>query len=142
MGVGGYVYFGQWQAKRGELYYSGIIEAKDSRLAFQASGRVISVQVREGQKVARDQTLAELDAAEFQSRADQARASLDRSARNVQQLETLVGIYEKTLPADVVRAESSVTTAQRVMDDARKNRETLRTLFSSGTSSRKKSGMR
>lgn len=129
LGVGGFVYYGQWQAKHGEIFYSGTIEAKDSRLAFQANGRVVSVAVREGQTVVKDQVLAELDAAEFQSRSEQAKAGLDRSVKTVQQLETILGIYEKTLPADVVRAEAAVTNARKIMDDARKNRERYDALY-------------
>ena len=127
--VGGLVYLGQWQAKHGEIYYSGIIEAKDSKLAFQTSGRVISVAAREGQVVAQDQVLAQLDPEEFENRAEQARANLDRSEKNVRQLETLLSIYGKTLPDDVVRAEAALSNARWVMDDARKNRERYDALF-------------
>jgi len=129
LAAGGYVYFGQWQAKHAELNYSGIIEAKDSRLAFQGSGRVISVAVKEGQVVAKDEILAELDAAEFQSRREQARAALDRAMKTHQQLQTLLSINEGSLPAEVVRAESSAANARRVMDDARKNRERYDALY-------------
>ena len=129
LAVGGFVYFGQWQAKHGDLYYSGIIEAKDSRLAFQGSGRVVSVAVKEGQTVAKDQVLAALDPAEFQSRREQARAAHDRATKTYQQLQTLLAIYENTLPADVVRAETTVANARTVLDDARKNRERYDALF-------------
>ncbi len=129
LAAGGFVYFGQWQARHAEIYYSGIIEAKDSRLAFQAGGRVVSVAVKEGQVVAKDQILAELDPAEFQSRREQARAALDRSIKNHQQMGTQLSIYESTLPADVVRAEATVANARRVMDDARKNKERYDALF-------------
>jgi len=44
--VGGYVYYGQWKNKHRETYYSGVIEAKDAKLAFQAGGRVIAVHAR------------------------------------------------------------------------------------------------
>ena len=61
VGVGALVYFGQWQSQRGELYYSGTIEATNSNLAFQTSGRVTCVAVREGYAVKKDQLLAEID---------------------------------------------------------------------------------
>ena len=129
LAVGGLVYYGQWQAKRSELYYSGIIEAKDARLAFQASGRVVSVAVREGQAVFKDQVMAELDPAEFSSRREQAQAALDRSKKNREQLETVLSIYEKTLPEDVVRAEAAAMNARKIIDDARKNRERYDALY-------------
>ena len=70
LGVGGYVYYGQWKNKNSEIYYSGVIEARDAKLAFQANGRVTVVHVKEGQAVAKDQVLAELDTSELQTRLD------------------------------------------------------------------------
>jgi len=40
IGVGSFVYYGQWENKHKELYFSGTIEAIQSNLAFQAAGRV------------------------------------------------------------------------------------------------------
>lgn len=130
LAVGGYVYYGQWQNQHRELYYSGIIEAKDAKLAFQASGRVTVVHAKEGQAVTKGQVLAELDASEFQSRRDQAEASLDRAVKGRQQLETLLKVYERTLPADVVRAEANVSGARKVMEDTKKNKERFDALYS------------
>ncbi|HET6460700.1 MAG TPA: HlyD family efflux transporter periplasmic adaptor subunit [Syntrophales bacterium] len=132
VGVGSLVYFGQWQSQRGELYYSGTIEATNSNLAFQVSGRVINVAVREGYAIKKDQLLAELDPTEFQSKKEQAQANLDRSIKTKDQMMTLLGIYKSTLPADVVRAETNVTSARDVMDDARKNYQRYEQLFKRG----------
>ena len=129
LGVGGYVYYGQWKNEHSELYYSGVIEAKDAKLAFQANGRVTVVHVKEGQAVTKDQVLAELDASEFQTRYDQAEASLDRAIKGQQQLETLLNVYKSTLPADVIRAEANVSSARKVMEDTRKNKERYDTLY-------------
>jgi HlyD family secretion protein len=132
IGVGSLVYFGQWQFQRGELYYSGTIEATNSNLAFQASGRVINVAVREGNAVKKDQLLAELDPTEFQSKKEQAQANHARSINTRDQLATMLNIYKRTLPADVVRAETNVTSARDVMDDARKNYQRYEQLFKRG----------
>jgi len=129
MGVGSLVYFGQWRSQRGELHYSGTIEATDSNLAFQASGRVISVAVREGYAVTKGQLLAELDPAELRSRKEQAEANLDRSIKMQDQLATLLSIYKSTLPADVARAEANVTSARDIVEDARKNYQRYEQLF-------------
>jgi HlyD family secretion protein len=132
LGVGALVYFGQWQTKRGDLYYSGTIEATQSNLAFQANGRVITVAVREGQAVIKDQFLAELDPSELRSRKDQAEANLERSIKTQDQLATLLSIYKTTLPADVTRAEASVASARDVMEDAKKNYRRYEQLFKQG----------
>lgn len=132
LGVGALVYFGKWQTQRGELYYSGTIEATQSNLAFQVSGRVTNVAVREGQAVTQDQLLAELEPSELKSRKDQAEANLERSIKSQDQLATLLSIYKTTLPADVVRAEASVTSARDILEDARKNYRRYEQLFKQG----------
>ena len=129
LGVGGYVYYGQWKSKNSELYYSGVIEAKDAKLAFQANGRVTVVHVKEGQAVTKDQVLAELDASELQTRYNQTEASLDRAIKGQQQFETLLNVYMSTLPDDVVRAEANVSSARKVMEDTRKNKERYDALY-------------
>jgi HlyD family secretion protein len=129
IGVGLFVYFGQQSAQKGELYYSGTIEATQANLAFQTSGRVQAVWVREGQAVVKDQILAELDGAELASRLEQARANLDKSIRNRQQLETMLDLYHQTLPAEVDRADAGVAAARFALEDTRKNDQRYEQLF-------------
>jgi HlyD family secretion protein len=132
IGVGLLVYYGQWKTKHSELSYSGTVEATEANLAFQIGGRVINVPVQEGQAVVKDQLLAELDAAELQTRYDQAKANVDRATKAKEQLETVLEIYNNTLPADVKRAEANTTLARNVMLDARKNNERYEQLFKRG----------
>jgi len=136
-GVGTLVYFGQWQSQRGELYYSGTIEATQANLAFQVSGRVTNVAVREGHVVTKNQLLAELDPAELQSRKAQAEAYLEKSINTREQLTTLLGIYKNTLPADVARSEANITSAKDTMEDARKNYRRYEQLFMRGVATEK-----
>ena len=117
IGTGLFVYFGQQKTRNGELFYSGTIEATQSHLAFQAGGRILKVLVREGEAVAKDQLLADLDPAEFHSRLEQAKANLDRSLKGRKQAETLLAVYEKTLPAEVARAEAGVRALASQLDE-------------------------
>ncbi|MBN1382153.1 MAG: efflux RND transporter periplasmic adaptor subunit [Deltaproteobacteria bacterium] len=112
IGVAALVYFGQWRSKSGELYYSGTIETTQANLAFQVSGRVLSIPVKEGQPVNKGQLIAELDTAELQSRCDQARANLDRTLKTQKQAETAWEIYKSALPADVAKAEAGIAAAK------------------------------
>ena len=163
VGVGLLVYYGQRKVREGELYYSGTIEATQSHLAFQAGGRVLSVAVKEGAAVIKDQLLAELDPAEFQSRLEQAKANLEKSQKNREQAEALLRVFEQTLPAEQTRAEAGVRalasqldeikagsrpqeiaranqatqSAVSVMEDAKKNVERYESLFQKGTVSEK-----
>ncbi len=161
--TGLFVYRGQQNALKGELSYSGTIEATQSHLSFQAGGRVLDVLVREGAAVGRDQLLAQLDPDEFLTRLDQAKANLDRSLKFREQAEALLAVYEKTLPAEATRAEAGVRvlasqldelragtriqeierarlameSASSVLEDAKKNLRRYENLFSKGTISEK-----
>jgi len=121
VGVGLLVYFGQQESRQKELFYSGTIEATSANLSFQAPGRVAVVHVQEGQTVAKDQVLAELDRVEFEARLKQAQANLEKARRVKVQLETALHVYKNTLPAEVTRAQASVKSAQDIVSDAQKN---------------------
>lgn len=163
IGTGLFVYLGQQKARQGEFFYSGTIEATQSHLAFQAGGRVLSVAVKEGEAVAKDQLLAELDPAEFRSRLEQAKANLEKSMKNREQAEAMLRVFEQTFPAEQARAEAGVRalasqvdelkagsrpqeiaranqatqSAASVMEDAKKNAERYESLFQKGTVSEK-----
>lgn len=129
LGVGLLVYSGQRKAKLGKLYYSGTIEATQAELSFQVSGRVISVPVDEGEKVEKDQLLAELDRSEYQARYEQAKANVDGSVNKLRQLEMVLEIYRKTLPAEVSRAKAAVSSSRDTMEEARKHKRRYDKLF-------------
>jgi HlyD family secretion protein len=149
------VYFGQWKSKHSEVYYSGTIEATQANLAFQVGGQVLNLPVKEGQPVEKGQLIAELDAAELQSRNDQAKANLERALKMQMQSETALEIYQKSIPAeveraqagtkalrsqlaelkagtrtqDVERANQAYLAAKAVMEDAQKNKDRYANLF-------------
>ena len=112
VGVGAMVYRGQRKERLAELYYSGTIEATQANLAFQVSGRVSTVFFDEGQAVEKNQVLAVLDQEEFRARRDQARSDWVRSQENLKQLETLLEINRKVLPAEVERVRATVQALQ------------------------------
>jgi HlyD family secretion protein len=108
LGVGASVYWGQRKERLTELYYSGTIEATQANLAFQVSGRVQEVIFDEGQEVEKRQLLVVLEQEEFKARRDRAQSELIRSREGLKQLETLLALNRKVLPAEVERAEASV----------------------------------
>ena len=112
LGVGAMVYWGQRKERLAELYYSGTIEATQSNLAFQVSGRVKTVFFDEGQAVEKNQVLAMLDQEEFKAQRDQARSEWVRSQENLKQLETLLELNRKVLPAEVEKAKAAVQALQ------------------------------
>lgn len=108
LGVGILVYLGQRKVQLEELYYSGTIEARRAELSFQVSGRVIEIPVDEGQFVKENQVLAVLDQSEYQARHEQAKANLESAVKNVQRAETVLALYEETLPNEIALAEAGV----------------------------------
>jgi HlyD family secretion protein len=112
LGVGILVYWGQRNERIAELYYSGTIEATQANLAFQVSGRVSEVFFDEGQAVEKNQLLAVLAQEEFNARRNKAQSDLVQSRENLKQLETLLALNRKVLPAEVERVEASVQALQ------------------------------
>jgi HlyD family secretion protein len=112
LGVAALVYFGQHRKRSAELFYSGTIEAVQSNLAFQAAGRVKDIPVDEGQAVEAGQLLAVLDRESFRASRDQAVANLKSAREKLGQLETILALYRKSLPAEVERSEAAVRTLQ------------------------------
>jgi len=117
LGVGILVYFGQRQVRTAQLYYSGTIEATQAELAFEVNGRVIKVLVDEGEKVEKDQPLAELDQAEFLARKNQALANLKKAVESLKQKEAVLELYRSTLPAEVARAAAAVRALKSNRDE-------------------------
>ncbi len=136
-GVGTMVYYGQLKNQDKALYYSGSIEATKADLAFQIGGKVANVMVREGESVEKDQLLAELDASELESRMIQAKANLDLSQRNKEQVEIVFEMYKTSLPAEVERARAGLSIARNVMADAKKNYDRYAELYKKSVATEK-----
>jgi HlyD family secretion protein len=118
LGVGALVFWGQHSRRGAELYYSGTIEAIQSNLAFQVSGRVQEVLTDEGRSAAKAEVLAVLDRREFMALRDQAQANLQRAEQNLRQLETVLEVNRKVLPAEVDRAAAAVKALQAQVAEA------------------------
>jgi len=118
LGVGALVFWGQYSRRGAELYYSGTIEATQSNLAFQVSGRVQEVLTDEGRSAAKAEVLAVLDRREFMALRDQALANLQRAEQNLLQLETVLKVSRQVLPAEVDRAAAAVKALQAQLAEA------------------------
>ena len=117
IGVGVLVYWGQQKERTAELYYSGTIEATQANLAFQVSGRVKEVLVDEGQTIKKGQLLAVLEQKEFNARRNQALANLTRSIETLRQLEKLLELNQRSIPAEIERAEATVRVFKSQLDE-------------------------
>lgn len=127
--AGLFVYFGQQKRNGNDLFYSGTIETTQAKLSFQIPGRVAAVHVQEGQAVEKNQVVAALDGAEFDARLAQARANLERARKVKLQAEAAYAVMQKTLPAEVARAEAGLKSARDVLADAQRNYRRFEDLF-------------
>lgn len=91
----------------------GTIDIRQSQLAFNASDRIRTVLVQEGDRVRRGQLLAELDTARLQAAADKAKADTE-AART-----TLVRLRNGSRPEEIAQARAAVAAAQATEVNAR-----------------------
>jgi RND family efflux transporter MFP subunit len=92
-----------------------------STLSSKAMGKVLTINVREGDFVRRGQLLLTIDTREQAAAASVAAANLNASVTGVGSAKTAVEIESKTSQAAIRRAESQVSQAQAALASARAN---------------------
>lgn len=117
-------------AQPADLWASGTVEATDTDLGFQVGGRVGSVAVSEGDAVQAGDTLAWLDAAEFEAAVQAARAQLAAAEARLAELRTGARRQE------VARAEAALAAAEQRVEDARRDAQRAARLHAGGALSR------
>ncbi|MBD3348732.1 MAG: HlyD family efflux transporter periplasmic adaptor subunit [Candidatus Eisenbacteria bacterium] len=113
-------------ANRDELAASGTVEATEARLGFQATGRVDTIAVREGDLVHEGDVLAFLDRTEALARLDQARAQVEASRSALDELE------RGARSEEVAQARAARDVTEQQLADARRNLERTSNLFEGG----------
>jgi len=92
---------------------SGTVEATDADLGFQVAGRVLRIEVVEGDAVTTGAELARLDTRELEAGLAGARAQLDATEARLAELE------RGARPQEVVTAEAAVRSASTRAEEAR-----------------------
>jgi len=125
-----------WYVTRGAngtsdaLVASGTVEATDADLGFQAPGRVLTVEAREGDAVAAGSELARLDTRELEAGLAAAEAQVDAVQARLVELEAGARRQE------VATAEAAVRTAEQRAEEALRDAERARALLAGGAISR------
>jgi len=123
-----------WRSRNGqpvsELPASGTVEATESRLGFQAAGRIASIAVDEGSPVRAGDVLAKLDTSELDARREQAVSRLD--AANAILLEMQRGFRRE----EIGQAEAALSATQERQDDAGRDLDRTQKLYDGGAVSR------
>jgi membrane fusion protein, multidrug efflux system len=98
--------------------FAGRVEASNKvELAFQVSGLLVSFPVREGQKVAENEVIAQLRPDEFQARLRALQGQLDRARADLQALRAGVRPEERLrLEAQLRAAEAKLVNARTEFD--------------------------
>ena len=98
--------------------FSGRVEAANKvELAFQVSGLLVSLPVREGQNVSKDEVIAQLRPDEFQARLRALQGQLDRARADLQALRSGVRPEERLrLEAEMRAAEARLVNARAEFD--------------------------
>lgn len=111
--------------------FPGRVEASQQvELAFQVPGLLASLPVREGQKVAKDDVIAQLRQNEFQARLDALKGQLERARADLQALRA------GARPEEKLRLEAQVRSADAQLVHARTEFGRARQLLRSNTISR------
>jgi HlyD family secretion protein len=109
---------------------SGTVEATDADLGFQAPGRLLSVQPREGDAVQAGDELARLDTRELEAGLAAARATVEVAEARLAELQ------KGARPQEVATAEAAVRQAEQRAGEAGRDAERARTLHEGGAISR------
>lgn len=119
-----YWYFSREEKPRnGRVETSGTVEATDAQLGFQVPGRLLSLDPREGDRVAAGDELARLDTAEVEARRAQAAAQVDVAKAQLAEIEA--GPRREEL----AQARAALAGAEQRVADAERDAERARTLL-------------
>ena len=128
--VAGWLVLRPGRDAQGRIEASGTVEATEADLGFQAGGRVLEVNFREGDVVPAGAVVARLDAAEAQARLGQAQAGLAAARAMLEQLE------RGSRPEELEQARAAASAARDRLDDIRRSLERTKKLYEGGAASR------
>lgn len=108
------------------LEASGTVEATESDLGFQASGRILGIGPEEGDDVVEGEEVARLDHRELEAARDAADARLETARAQLRELR------RGSRPGEVARARAALAAARQRADETRRSLERARRLFEGG----------
>ncbi len=103
----------------GAIQASGTMEATQVDVAPRIAGRVIRVEVREGDQVRGGQVVAELDAAEVEAQLAQARAAVAAAQTRPAQADAALALARASVDAQLIQAQAQVESASAALEAGR-----------------------
>jgi RND family efflux transporter MFP subunit len=111
-----------------KLSFSGHLKPADTTtVVSKAAGKILSILVKEGQKVAEGQLLGRLDDDVARLQAEQSAAAYDAAQAQLQKVNTAVR------PEELSNAKATVAQAEEDLANAKTNLDRTKNLFDSGT---------
>jgi HlyD family secretion protein len=116
---GGYWYWTKQQAKANEhhILVSGNLELTQVDMSFKTAGRIIELNVREGDWVKKGQVIARLDSAQLDQQRARDEAAVSTAQSQYQQLQTSIEYQQATIDSDIATRRAEVAQAQAKLDD-------------------------
>ena len=117
MGLGGGGIVGgllMWRGHEPEdrILVFGNIEVTEVEIAFQISGRIVELPVREGEMVRRGAVLARLDRESLERQRDRAAATVRAAESQVAQLRTAIAHLRETVEAQILERQAALEQAE------------------------------
>jgi HlyD family secretion protein len=128
--AGVYLWKGR-HASGGPLQLSGNVEIRQVNLAFKVAGRIVRLNVDEGDAVREGQVLASLDKVYFEDSLAQAQSQRDQSAAN------LAKMVAGNRKEDIAQAEANVADREATFANAGETFERADRLLKTGSGTRK-----
>jgi HlyD family secretion protein len=129
VGIAGLIYYLFTRNKEGDgssIKVSGNIETTEVDVGFKISGRIVQLDVQEGDRVEKGNVIARLDDEDLRQRLELARATLKSSQARLEKL--LAG----SRPEEVKEAEARLQQAQFDFENKKIQYERMKTLFDGG----------
>lgn len=134
------------EVPEGLIQANGRVEGDAVTVASKIAGRIVVIEVREGDAVNAGQLLVRLDDAQLRARVDQAAAATATVESQVAAARLGIGLLRKEVPltidaarAGVGRAQAAVTTAEASERQAQRDADRLRELVAKGFASSQQS---
>ena len=114
LAVGGYYFWNERQAaaNANRIAFSGNMELTQADLSFKLAGRVVELNVREGDMVKKGQVIARIDALQTQKTKEREEASLGMARSNLTTSRTSIAMEKETVEGDIQLKQADIRAAQ------------------------------
>src|SRR4029079_18837369 len=102
---------------RNSIPVSGNLELTLVDLSFKTAGRMIELNVREGDAVKKGQVIARLDSTQLEQQKARDAAAIAAAQSAYEQLKTTIEYQEATIESDIASRRAEVAQAQAHLDD-------------------------